>query len=156
MRKNKPKVSASKAEMQDAFNKTEKKAPRLNRGEKMMVRGEKKAVRVAKRLEGFIAKKYEKPLAKQAKLKEKFGPKPTMGQANRIKKAGPSAINKRNYEMRRAGTGLTNPAIKDENIGFNITPIATKQLKINNAYKKVKKGEMLSENIKYRRSQKKG
>jgi len=156
MRKNKPKVSASKAEMQDAFNKTEKKAPRLNRGERMMARGEKKAVRNAGKLEGYIVKNYEKPLARQEKLKEKFGPKPTMRQANRVKYAGPTAINKRNYELRRGGEGLTSKNLKTDPSTLSFKQVGTLQSKINKAYEKVKKGNMLSENIKYRRSQKKG
>lgn len=144
--------------IQNAFNKAAGVPSGSNRGDRMAARGEKKIARVEGNLEKRILKKYEKPLAKQEKLKEKFGPKPTMGQSNRIKKAGPTSTAKENYRRLtiEGGFGIKDPRFKDENIGFNITPVAAKQLRIKNAEKKVQKGNMLSENIKYRRSQKKG
>jgi len=145
--------------IQNAFNKAAEVPSGSNRGDRMAARGKKKIARVEGNLEKRIVKKYEKPLAKQEKLKEKFGPKPTMGQANRIKKAVPTSTARENYGRLKieGGLGIKDPRIKDEShYGKSYFPIANKQDRISVAKYKVKKGEMLSENIKYRRSQKKG
>ena len=124
----------------------------------MVDRAVKKYFKTEDKLEKKIVKKYEKPLAKQQKLKERIGSNPNERQSKKIQKSGPDVRAKVNYDLLKSNKGemgVLNPWIKDDKNGSK--PIKRLQKKMSKAADKFSKGQTisrLSDNVKYIRSKK--